>query len=147
MQQKSLKILGLMSGTSLDGLDLALCEFSAQNKTVSFTLLASKTIAYEPVWKERLQSAFDCSAEQYFKLHSLYGEFTGVRTARKHIGWYVRDLPGSDIFRDQLNTLENSEDQVQAVEQFMNQLNQTMDRMPYRQAPHNAEAHSEEVAA
>ena len=79
--------------------------------------------------------------------YSLYGEFTGVRTARKHIGWYVRDLPGSDIFRDQLNTLENSEDQVQAVEQFMNQLNQTMDRMPYRQAPHNAEAHSEEVAA
>lgn len=75
MQQKSLKILGLMSGTSLDGLDLALCEFSEQNKTVSFKLIASKTIAYEPVWKERLQNAFDCSAEQYFKLHSLYGEF------------------------------------------------------------------------
>ena len=77
----------------------------------------------------------------------LYGEFTGVRTARKHIGWYVRDLPGSHIFRDQLNTLENCEDQVQAVEQFMNQINQTMDRMPNHQAPHNAEAHAEEVAA
>jgi anhydro-N-acetylmuramic acid kinase len=75
MQQKKLKILGLMSGTSLDGLDLALCEFSEQNKTVSFKLLASKTIAYEAVWKKRLQNAFDCSAEQYFKLHSLYGEF------------------------------------------------------------------------
>jgi anhydro-N-acetylmuramic acid kinase len=75
MKQKSLKILGLMSGTSLDGLDLALCNFSVQNNKVSFELEASKTVDYEPVWKERLQNAFDCSAEQYFKLHSLYGEF------------------------------------------------------------------------
>lgn len=64
-----------MSGTSLDGLDLALCEFSEQNKTVSYKLVASKTIDYEPVWKERLQNAFEATAEQYFKLHSLYGEF------------------------------------------------------------------------
>lgn len=75
MQQQSLKILGLMSGTSLDGLDLALCNFNVQNSTISFKLLASKTIGYEPVWKERLQNAFESSAEQYFKLHSLYGEF------------------------------------------------------------------------
>jgi tRNA-dihydrouridine synthase B len=31
--------------------------------------------------------------------YSLYGEFTGVRSARKHIGWYVRDLPGGEAFR------------------------------------------------
>ena len=75
MKQQSLKILGLMSGTSMDGLDLALCDFSQQNNSVSFKLLASETVLYEPVWKERLQNAFEASAEQYFKLHSLYGEF------------------------------------------------------------------------
>lgn len=75
MQPNSIKILGLMSGTSLDGLDLALCDFRVQNNTVLFKLLASQTITYEAVWKERLQNVFEASAEQYFKLHSLYGEF------------------------------------------------------------------------
>jgi tRNA-dihydrouridine synthase B len=31
--------------------------------------------------------------------YALYGEFTGVRSARKHIGWYVRALPGGEAFR------------------------------------------------
>ncbi|MBC7695443.1 MAG: anhydro-N-acetylmuramic acid kinase [Burkholderiales bacterium] len=76
MIHQSIKILGLMSGTSLDGLDLALCEFSFADNKVKFQLVDSETIAYKPVWKERLQNVFDATAEQYFKLHSLYGEFT-----------------------------------------------------------------------
>jgi anhydro-N-acetylmuramic acid kinase len=75
MQPQSLKILGVMSGTSLDGLDLALCEFKMNGDAMSFNLLNVQTIPYETVWKERLQNAFEASAEQYFKLHSLYGEF------------------------------------------------------------------------
>ncbi len=62
--------------------------------------------------------------------YSLYGEFTGVRTARKHIGWYLRDVPAFDLFRNELNTIENSATQLLAVENFMDELNQTMDRMP-----------------
>ena len=48
MEQKKLKILGLMSGTSLDGLDLALCEFSEQNKTVSTPVFAA-IVAPQPI--------------------------------------------------------------------------------------------------
>ena len=64
-----------MSGTSLDGLDVALCEFKTENSITEFKLIASETVLYEPIWKERLQNAFDATAEQYFKLHSLYGQF------------------------------------------------------------------------
>ncbi len=64
-----------MSGTSLDGLDIALCDFKTENSITEFKLIASETFLYEPVWKERLQNAFDASAEHYFKLHSLYGQF------------------------------------------------------------------------
>jgi len=62
--------------------------------------------------------------------YSLYGEFIGVRSARKHIGWYVRALPGGEDFRMQMNLLEDSAAQVAAVECFMDRLNETMDRIP-----------------
>mgnify|MGYP005805329171 CR=1 FL=1 len=62
--------------------------------------------------------------------YSLYGEFIGVRSARKHIGWYVRALPGGEAFRAQMNTLEDSAAQVLAVERFLDGLNADMDRIP-----------------
>lgn len=62
--------------------------------------------------------------------YSLYGEFTGVRTARKHIAWYVRSLPGGEAFRQQMNTLENGASQVAAVAQFLDRLSDRMDRIP-----------------
>ncbi|MDE2402862.1 MAG: tRNA dihydrouridine synthase DusB [Burkholderiales bacterium] len=62
--------------------------------------------------------------------YSLYGEFAGVRTARKHIGWAVRALPGGTAFRDHMNTLDSSTAQVQAMTDFFEQLSQTHDRLP-----------------
>lgn len=62
--------------------------------------------------------------------YALYGEFTGVRTARKHIGWYVKTLPGGEAFRARMNLLEGCEAQLQAVGQFFDGLGERMDRMP-----------------
>ena len=61
--------------------------------------------------------------------YSLYDEFIGVRSARKHIGWYVRDLPGGEAFRATMNTLDDSHAQVQAVADFFDRLNHNMDRI------------------
>jgi len=62
--------------------------------------------------------------------YSLYGEYTGVRSARKHIAWYLRSLPGGEAFRRSLNLLNDSAAQVQAVDDYLDQLNQNMDRIP-----------------
>ena len=44
-----------------------------------------------------------------------YFEFMGVRTARKHIGWYVEDLVDGEAVRQQMNKLESCEEQLAAV--------------------------------
>ena len=62
--------------------------------------------------------------------YGLYGEYTGVRSARKHIGWYVRSLPGGEDFRECMNALETSEQQLAAVAVYLDGLAQQMDRLP-----------------
>jgi tRNA-dihydrouridine synthase B len=62
--------------------------------------------------------------------YALYGEFTGVRSARKHIGWYVRSLPEGEAFRTEMNAVEDSATQLSAVNRFFDALAQRMDRMP-----------------
>ena len=62
--------------------------------------------------------------------YSLYGELTGVRSARKHIGWYVAGLPGGEAFRARMNMLDSSAAQQAGVADFFALLGQQADRMP-----------------
>jgi tRNA-dihydrouridine synthase B len=54
--------------------------------------------------------------------YGLYGELAGARTARKHIGWAVRALPGGEAFRAAMNTLESCDAQIRAVGTFFDEL-------------------------
>jgi len=62
--------------------------------------------------------------------YALYGEFTGVRSARKHIGWYVKQLPGGEAFRSKMNSIDDCDGQVRAVGEFFDALGAVMDRVP-----------------
>ncbi|HEY1228704.1 MAG TPA: tRNA dihydrouridine synthase DusB, partial [Ramlibacter sp.] len=63
--------------------------------------------------------------------YALYGEFTGVRSARKHIGWYVRGLPGGEAFRERMNTIEDGAAQLRAVGAYFDDLAASHgDRLP-----------------
>jgi tRNA-dihydrouridine synthase B len=62
--------------------------------------------------------------------YTLYGEGTGTRSARKHIGWYVNSLPGGKAFKAKMNLLEDCQAQLNAVAQFFDLLGQQMDRIP-----------------
>lgn len=67
--------------------------------------------------------------------YALYGDFLGVRTARKHIGWYVKNLPGGDAFRARMNLIEDCGQQAAAVADFFDVLNARMDRLPVNVPP------------
>ena len=62
--------------------------------------------------------------------YDLYGERTGVRSARKHIGWYVRDLPGAEAFRQHMNGLDDTVAQQAAVTDFFDGLAAQYERLP-----------------
>jgi tRNA-dihydrouridine synthase B len=62
--------------------------------------------------------------------YALYGDYSGVRSARKHIGWYVRDLPGGEQFRSEMNAIEDCDAQWRAVAEFFDVLAARMDRIP-----------------
>ena len=61
---------------------------------------------------------------------ALYGEYTGVRSARKHIGWYVHSLPGGQALRQQINAIESAEQQLAAVSYYFDGLARLIDRLP-----------------
>ena len=62
--------------------------------------------------------------------YSLYGEHAGVRSARKHIGWALRGLPGGDAFRDDMNRIETCAEQHGAVAAWFARLADSSLRMP-----------------
>ena len=62
--------------------------------------------------------------------YALYGEYSGVRTARKHIGWYVNALPGGEAFRGKMNGIEDCALQLSAVADYFDALADAMVRIP-----------------
>lgn len=73
--------------------------------------------------------------DEHLRAHyAFYGEYLGVRTARKHIGWYVRDLPGGEDFRQEMNRLESTVEQLRAVDGFFESQWKHGERLQYRLA-------------
>ncbi|KPK19948.1 MAG: tRNA-dihydrouridine synthase B [Betaproteobacteria bacterium SG8_41] len=64
-------------------------------------------------------------------LYEFYGEYTGVRVARKHISWYTKGLAGSAAFRHGMNQLESRAEQLAAVDTFFAQLGDRGQRLTY----------------
>jgi tRNA-dihydrouridine synthase B len=87
--------------------------------------MATGTHLAPPLVAEVKQLLLDHLQDHY----ALYGEFLGVRSARKHIGWYVKSLPGGDDFRTEMNFIEDCGRQADAVANYFDQLNTRMDRI------------------
>lgn len=75
-----IKAIGLMSGTSLDGLDLAAAEFWHKNGKWNFKILFAETVSYNNEWHEKLKNSPSLSGEKLIELHSEFGRFLGFET-------------------------------------------------------------------
>jgi tRNA-dihydrouridine synthase B len=112
------------------GADAVMIGRAAQGRPWIF-----REIAHFMATGELLAQPLVAEVKQWLLAHlqdhyALYGDYTGVRTARKHIAWYVKDLPGGDVFRACMNELEDCQAQSVAVAAFFDQLNYQMDRLP-----------------
>ena len=82
--------------------------------------LAPPTVAEAAQWlAEHLQDHY-----------ALYGEYIGVRSARKHIGWALRELPGGEAFRAEMNLIEDCASQLRALDDWFARLGQAHERLP-----------------
>jgi tRNA-dihydrouridine synthase B len=69
---------------------------------------------------------------QHLKAHyAFYGDYLGVRTARKHIAWYVRDLQDGELFRQSMNRIDDCVTQLAAVDAFFESQLASGDRLQY----------------
>lgn len=79
MNKKYVHVIGLMSGTSLDGLDLVYVQFDIESN-YQFKILYAKTLSYSDYWKEKLQFSINYDDKYLKELDSEYGSFLGEKT-------------------------------------------------------------------
>jgi anhydro-N-acetylmuramic acid kinase len=75
--KKAYNIIGVMSGTSLDGVDLAHCTFRLEDEAFAFKINECTTIEYGESWRNRLSFLPFQSAEEYARTHVEYGRYLG----------------------------------------------------------------------
>jgi anhydro-N-acetylmuramic acid kinase len=72
MQSENYNVIGVMSGTSLDGVDLSHIKFTVHNQNWTFEILESETIGYSKKWIDELKSAVDYSEIELKNLNAAY---------------------------------------------------------------------------
>lgn len=87
------KVIGLMSGTSLDGLDICFCSFFRNAEGWKYSIDKATTVKYNSELKERLSSAFFATGVEITKLDYDYGRWIG-----KAVNVFLRDFDKNPDF-------------------------------------------------
>jgi len=112
------------------GADALMIGRAAQGRPWIFREIAHFLATGEELDAPEVREAKRWLLEHLDDHYGLYGQYTGVRTARKHIGWALRALPGGEAFRAEMNRLETCEAQVRAVAEWFDRLADTHRVLP-----------------
>lgn len=99
---KTFKAIGLMSGTSLDGLDICLAKFEKQHAVWKFEILKAETISYSENLENRLRNSISLSAENILEFHAEYGFYLG-KEVKNFIGRH--DIENIDVISSHGHTV------------------------------------------
>ncbi|WP_374109855.1 tRNA dihydrouridine synthase DusB [Pelomonas sp. CA6] len=114
------------------GADALMVGRAAQGRPWIFAEIGHYLASGELLPPPRVQDAKRWLVEHLHDHYGLYGELTGMRSARKHIGWAVQGLPGGEDFRRHMNTLQSCEAQVQALTDWLDAMACDHERLPTR---------------
>jgi anhydro-N-acetylmuramic acid kinase len=92
---KKYKVIGLMSGTSLDGLDIAYCSFE-KNRSWTYTIIKAETLPYTSKWKAKLTASYKKKPGEISDINFEFGKFIGKEV--------VKFIKANKIFPDLISS-------------------------------------------
>lgn len=103
----SANILGIMSGTSLDGVDLALCRFRQESGRFTYEILYAETVRLPQEWRYILKNPFTLTGVELARYHTAFGTFLGKSAKefleRNHLSAHLIASHGHTLYHDPQN--------------------------------------------
>jgi tRNA-dihydrouridine synthase B len=104
------------------GADAVLVGRAAQGRPWIFREIAHYLATGEKLPEPTVPEVRDILLGHLEHLHAFYGEVSGVRIARKHLGWYAKDRPENAAFRSVVNRAETADDQLRLTRDYFDAL-------------------------
>ena len=118
----------------LTGADAIMIGRAAQGRPWIFREIAHYLATSEILPTPEIAEIQTIMNEHLLDHYAFYGEYTGLRTARKHIGWYCKGLRNSQHFRQKMNTADDCKTQLQMVNDFFDEMKSHSDRLLFLEA-------------
>jgi len=118
----------------LTGADAIMIGRAAQGRPWIFREIAHYLAAGEILPTPEIAEIQTIMNEHLLDHYAFYGEYTGLRTARKHIGWYCKGLRNSHHFRQKMNTADDCKTQLQMINDFFDEMKSHSDRLLFLEA-------------
>ncbi|QWD12371.1 tRNA dihydrouridine synthase DusB [Polynucleobacter paneuropaeus] len=118
----------------LTGADAIMIGRAAQGRPWIFREIAHYLATGDTLPTPEIDEIQNIMNEHLLDHYAFYGEYTGLRTARKHIGWYCKGLRNSHHFRQRMNTADDCKTQLQMVNDFFDEMKSHSDLLLFLEA-------------